>query len=163
MNRLSIWWSGLAPREQQVLSIGGVVAALILLLGGYLSLHSSIKQLRNRVAQKQSDLTFFRSVAGELSAAGPLTRMPATRESLLVTVDSTTREAGLAAALAGTESTPDGALRMRLTGASFDAVVAALARLAQQHGVQVANGNVDAASGAGLVNAQFTLKAPGGG
>lgn len=163
MNRLTMWWSGLAPREHTIVSIGGVLAVLILLLGSYLSLHSGLNKLRERVAQKQSDLAFFRSVAGELSAAGPLTQMPATRESLLVTVDSATREAGLATALAGTESTPDGALRLRLNSASFDAVVAALARLAQQHGVQVASGNVETASGVGLVNAQFTLKAPSGG
>ena len=162
MSRLAIWWNGLAPREQTILSIGAALAALILLLGGYLSLHSGLGKLRERVAQKQSDLIFFRSVAGELSAAGPLTQAPATRESLLVTVDSTAREAGLATALAGTESTSDGALRLRLNSAPFDTVVAALARLAQQHGVQVASGNVEAASGAGLVNAQFTLKAPSG-
>jgi type II secretory pathway component PulM len=49
---------------------------------------------------------------------------------------------------------------VRLQRAPFDALIAWLARLEQQDGVQVQAAHIHAAEGAGLVDAALTLKRP---
>ncbi len=81
-------------------------------------------------------------------------------ESLVVLVDRTAREAGLGASLR--DQSPDGnnGLRLRIEGASFDALVTWLASLQQQHGVSIESATIGAAA-PGLVNATLSLKHAG--
>ena len=97
-------------------------------------------------------------VKDEIAAAGPV-HARAAGEPLLVIVDESAREAGLGASLSGSGSS-DGGLSVELHQAPFDTLVAWLARLGEQNGVQVETADIHSAGVAGLVNASIVLKAP---
>ena len=79
--------------------------------------------------------------------------------NLDVLIDSSARESGLGKSLSSSQPTGDKGLRIRLDKAPFDALVAWLARLSQQHGVRVESAEIEAAGEVGLVNAGLVLKA----
>jgi len=78
----------------------------------------------------------MRQVAPQLIAAAA-SGGAASNEPLVVLVDRTGREAGLGGAIRDQSPAGEHSLRLRLEAASFDAVVAWLASLQQQHGVRV--------------------------
>jgi general secretion pathway protein M len=78
-------------------------------------------------------------------------------ESLLVIVDRSARESGLASALSGSEPGSAGNLSVRLEKAPFDALVGWLARLGQQNGVTVDSAIIEKSGTPGLVNANIVL------
>ena len=150
------WYENLAEREKRFVLIGGIGAAVLLLLGIVLPLNRNITQARHRVTVKQADLAYIQSVTPELANAGP---MGGSGESLVVLIDSSARESGLGKSLSNSQPTGDGGLRVRLEKVAFDGMVAWLARLAQQHGVRVESAEIETAGEAGLVNAGLVLKA----
>jgi general secretion pathway protein M len=81
----------------------------------------------------------------------------ATGESLLVIVDRSARESGLASSLAGSEPSGPGGLSVRLEKASFDALIAWLARLSQQNGIRVDTATIENGGAPGIVNAAVVL------
>jgi general secretion pathway protein M len=147
--------NSMSERERRMVMIGAVALVLILLFGVVLPLDRSVAKANQRVAQKTTDLAWMRSVAPELAAAGPA--LPASQESLLVIVDRTAREASLGTSLAGSEPSGNGGLQVRLEKAPFDTLVAWLARLSDQNGVQVDSATIDNAGKPGIVNAAVVL------
>jgi type II secretory pathway component PulM len=149
------WYQTLTDRDRRTVLWGGIAAVLLLLAGGIWKLDAATAAARERVTSKRSDLAWMQAVAPRLRS------MPAIRsdESLPLLVDRTAREAGLAGALSGSEPSGNGALRVRLQGASFDALVIWLARLQQERGVVVESANVDGGDSEGLVNASLVLRA----
>jgi general secretion pathway protein M len=152
------WYENLAERERRFVLIGGIGAAVLLLMAIILPLNRNIQQARQRVSIKQGDLAFIQNVRAQLAAAGPASAA-ASGESLVVLIDSSARESGLGKALSSSQPTGDGGLRIRLEHAAFDAVVAWLARLSQQHGVRVESAEIETAGEKGYVNAGLVLKA----
>jgi len=153
------WYANLADRERRMVLVGGIAAAVLLLLAVVLPLNRSISQARQRVAVKQGDLAFIQNAVPQLAAAGPGIGTAATGESLVVLIDSSARESGLGKSLASSQPTPDKGLRVRFEAVAFDGLVAWLARLSQSHGVRVESAEIEAAGEAGLVNAGLVLKA----
>jgi general secretion pathway protein M len=152
------WYAGLAERERRFVNLGAIGVVVLLIIGVVMPLNSKISQTRQRVETKRNDLAFIQSVLPQLAAAGPATNV-ATPESLVVLIDSSARESGLGKALANSQPTPDKGLRIRLDRAPFDAMVAWLARLSQQHGVRVESAEIETAGETGFVNAGLVLKA----
>jgi general secretion pathway protein M len=152
------WYTGLAERERRFVNLGAIGVVVLLIIGVVMPLNSKISQTRQRVETKRNDLAFIQSVLPQLAAAGPATNV-ATPESLVVLIDSSARESGLGKALTNSQPTPDKGLRIRLDRAPFDAMVAWLARLSQQHGVRVESAEIETAGETGLVNAGLVLKA----
>jgi general secretion pathway protein M len=152
------WYSGLAERERRFVNLGAIGVLILLIVGVVLPLNSKLAQTRKRVETKQVDLAFIQGVLPQLAAAGPAGNV-ATPESLVVLIDSSARESGLGKALTNSQPTPDKGLRVRLDRAPFDAMVAWLARLSQQHGVRVESAEIESAGEAGIVNAGLVLKA----
>jgi general secretion pathway protein M len=145
------------PQRQQQLIIGAVVLAVVLFIIAVLvPLDHSVTSAQQRLAKKRADLAWMQSVAPELATA------PAppsdSGESLLVIIDRSARESGLAGSLTGSEPGLGGSLSVRLQKAPFDTLVAWLARLAQQNGVVVDSATVDGAGAPGLVNAAVVLR-----
>jgi general secretion pathway protein M len=158
LNSLSLESFGaLSERERRIVIGGGVVAVLILIFGILIPLDHSVTQAHARLTKKHADLSWMQSVAPELSMAAP--PPAATGESLLVIVDRSARESGLAGALSGSEPGGAGSLSVRLEKAPFDILVAWLARLAQQNGVSVDSATIERAGAPGLVNAAIVLHA----
>jgi general secretion pathway protein M len=153
------WYANLAERERRIVTLGAVVAAVLLLLAVILPLNRSVSQARARIADKQADLAFIQSAVQQLAGAGPAAGTAATPESLVVLIDGSARESGLGKSLTSSQPTPDKGLRIRLDNVPFDGLVAWLARLSQSHGVRVESAEIESAGEAGLVNAGIVLKA----
>lgn len=150
-------FAALAPRERRMVLAGVGLALVLLMFGVLVPLDRSVAHAQQRLAKKHADLAWMQSVAPEIAASGP---PPAsTGESLLVVVDRSARESGLARSLAGSEPGASGSLSVRLEKAPFDALIAWLARLAQQNGVAVDSATIERAGGPGLVNAAIVLHA----
>jgi general secretion pathway protein M len=147
----------LSPRERRLVSVGAVVGALLLVFGILIPLDRSVTHAQQRLEKKHADLSWMQSVAPELQSAA----LPpaASGESLLVIIDRSARESGLAGSLAGSEPGGPGALSVRLEKAPFDALVAWLTRLAQQNGVTIDSATIERAGEPGKVNAALVLHA----
>jgi general secretion pathway protein M len=148
-------FAALSARERYLIMGLAAVVVLIALFEGLLPLERHVSEAQQRVGRKQADLQWMRQVAPELVGTAP---PPAASESLLVIVERSARESGLGPALAGTEPRGPGALNVRLEKASFDSLIAWLARLSQQNGVRVDNATIDSAGTPGLVNAAVLLR-----
>jgi len=154
--RLVQWYTGLSERERRIVQAGAVVVPLLFVIGVLLPLDRSVAQAHQRLAKKRNDLAWMQGVAPELAAAPQ--PPSAAGESLLVIVDRSARESGLAGSLAGSEPAGPGGLSLRLQKAPFDMLVAWLARLAQQNGIRVDSATIDSAGSPGLVNAAVVLR-----
>jgi len=155
---LQSWYAGRAPREQRMLLLGGIAAAVLLLVLIIAPLHRSTTALEKRIATKQADLAWMRGVAPTIAAAGPVPAAAGQQESLVVLVDRTARESGLAQALTGSAPSGDGGLRVQLEKAQFNSLLAWFARLSEQNGIRVESASVDAAGEPGVVNAGVVLR-----
>jgi type II secretory pathway component PulM len=160
MNRQQLlnWHASLTPRDQRILLIGGVVALLIVLIWIFVPLQRNLATARTRLQTQQSDLQWMRLVAPTLAAAGPGPQAAATQESLVVLVDRTARESGLAKALAGSQPTSNGAMRVQLEQADFNLLAGWIARLSSQHGVRVEAASITSSNSPGVVNASVQLR-----
>jgi general secretion pathway protein M len=144
----------LSERDRRTLLIGGGIAVLLLL---YLIVHldNNVSSAHQRLAKKQTDLAWMRSVGPEL-AQSPAIIKPSGK-SLLVIVDRSAREAGLTSALAGSEPSGPGGLSVRMQKAPFDTMISWLARLSQQNGIRVDSASIENAGAPGIVNAAIVL------
>ncbi|HEY0766718.1 MAG TPA: type II secretion system protein GspM [Steroidobacteraceae bacterium] len=148
--------ASLPESERRLVAAGLALAAAILIFGVLIPLDRSVAHAHDRLAKKRADLTWMQGAAPELAASAP--PPAATGESLLVIIDRSARESGLAGALAGSEPAGPGSLSVRLSKAPFDAMVAWLARLAQQNGVSVDSATIEKSDAVGLVNAAIVLR-----
>lgn len=148
-------FEALSARDRRLAMIGAVAAAGIVLFGVIVPLDRSVAKERAKLTQKRADLAWMQSVAPELTnAAAPPS---ASGESLLVIIDRSARESGLASSMAGSEPGSAGSLSVRLEKAPFDTLIAWLARLSQQNGVLVDTAIIEKAGAPGLVNATIVL------
>jgi general secretion pathway protein M len=153
------WFDNLGERDRRIVTYGGAVVLVLVLLGIIIPLNRNVTIARERVTRKQGDLQFIQSVAPQLASAGPASAGVDSAESLVVLIDSSARESGLGKSLSSSQPTGDKGLRVRLDRVGFDAMVAWIARLSQQHGVRVESAEIESAGEAGLVNAGLVLKA----
>ncbi|HLY52276.1 MAG TPA: type II secretion system protein M [Steroidobacteraceae bacterium] len=152
---LEQWLAQLSGRDRRLLAVMAVVSVLLLVFAVWLPLDRSVAQAQARLAKKHTNHEWMQTVAPEL-AASP--QPPASgAEPLVVIVDRSAREAGLAGALAGSDPAGPGSLSLRLQKAPFDLLVAWLARLAQQSGIRVDSATIDGAGEPGMVNAAVVL------
>lgn len=158
MSAIVAWFQSLAQRERRFV-VGGAIALAITLIAGLLALDHSVSRAYARLAHKQAELAWMRSVAPQLAAAAPMAAVPTTQRSLIVVIDDAAREAGLATALVSSEPSGQGGLRVRLDKAPFDTLVGWLARLSEQRGIRVDSATIDSAGAPGLVNAGIVLEA----
>src|SRR5256885_16618863 len=151
-NSLSLDSLAALPERQRRLALGGLaLAAAILIFGVLIPLDRSVAHAHERLARKRADLSWMQGVAPELAASAP--PPAATGESLLVIIDRSARESGLAGALAGSEPGGPGSLSVRLAKAPFDTLVGGLRRLARQNGVSVESATLEKTAKPGPVNA----------
>lgn len=148
-------FAALSAREQRLVLGTLGLAALVLVFGVLIPLDRSVAHAHDRLAKKRADLSWMQGAAPELALSTPAPA--ATGESLLVIIDRSAREAGLARNLTS-EPAGSGALSVRLQKAPFDTLVAWLGRLGQQNGVRVESATIERADAAGLVNAALVLK-----
>jgi type II secretory pathway component PulM len=165
MDKLTLWFYSLQSRERMIVVAAGVLLLLVAVYALALApFYATVNARAERVAAKEGDLAWMRSVAGDvmaLSEDAPAAILPSD-ESLVVMIDRAARECGLSSALTG--QTPNGptAIRVRLEEAEFDKLVLCLARLQQSQAVSIESATIDRTSKPGFVNASLVLnRAPG--
>jgi len=151
-------FSRLSEREQRIVGLGGVIALVLLIVAILLPLQRSVSGGAQRIEQKRSDLAWLQSVAPQLVALRTVTPAPL-RESLVVLVDRTARDAGLGKTLVGSQPGGNGTLTVRFEQAPFDQLVSWLSDLAERYGVHAQSADIDAAKDVGTVNATLELRA----
>jgi type II secretory pathway component PulM len=167
MQKLRDWFYSLQPRER-VLVLSGAVVVLLLAIY-FLALapfYGAVNSRAERVAKKQGDLAWMRSVGGEilaLSQSAPSAASLQTNESLVVLIDRSARECGLGSALTGQTPTGENGIRVRLEQAEFDKLIVCLGSLQQSHSVTIESANIDRTAKPGFVNASLVLTRPPGG
>lgn len=154
------WYARQSERDQRVLRWGGIVAGVIILAGILLPLQRNLSQARARVAQQQTDLAWMRQMAPTLAAAGPGPAAAAPPgESLVVLIDRSARESGLAQALTGSQPGANGAMTVRMENADFNLLIGWMSRLVAQHDLRVEAASITGNGDAGVVNASVQLHA----
>jgi type II secretory pathway component PulM len=160
MDKLREWIANLSPRERNLVYVAGGLVCVALVYGALvLPIQTAHDRMAARVAKKQADLAWMQQRAPQAMAAAGMAQ-GASGESLVALIDRTAREAGLAAALRDQNPTSDSGMHLRFESASFDALIAWLASLQQQHGVAVESATIGAAA-PGLVNATISLSQGG--
>ncbi len=153
------YWSGLQPREQRVLGVGGVVLVLTLIYALIIDpVSSELTRLRTGVAAQQEELSWMRQAAAEVKSL--MGSAPSTTgksgQSAMSAIDAAARKYGLGKALK--QLSPNGGkVRVRLEGAGFDAMLQWLGELSEKQGIGVDTLNMERLPEPGLVNATVVL------
>lgn len=160
VQKLKDWYYALKPRERLMVSAGAVVVVLVAVYSlGLAPFYRSLNERADRVARKEGDLAWMRSVASEVQMLGA--NQPAgagpSGESLVVLIDRTARECGLGTSLTGQTPNGETGIRVRLESAAFDVLVKCLANLQQVHAVSIEQASIDRTAQPGLVNANLVL------
>ena len=158
IERVTQYLQRLEPRERRMVVFGAVAALLLLIIAIVLPLQRSVSAVQQRVERKRDDLQWLRSMAPQLArlqGSAP----PVLHESLVVVVDRTARESGLAKSLVGSQPSGDGGLNVRLDQTPFDTLIGWLSQLRERYGVRVDSATIDAAKGSGNVTATLVLHA----
>ena len=160
MQKIKDKLNALQPRERLIV-IGGAILVLVtaVYVLGLAPLYAAVNAQAKRVDQKEGDLAWMRSVAGEvamLSASAP-SRPGPSNESLVVLIDRAARECGLGSSLTGQTPNGEQGIRVRLEGAEFDKIMVCLGTLQQVHAVDVESATIDRTAKPGLVNANLVL------
>ena len=152
-------FDALSDRERRLVTIGGVVAVVLLLVAIVMPIERGVSQSAERVTRKQADLGWIQQMAPALAVAPQAA--PTTSESLIVLIDRSAREAGLGQALTGSQPSGNGAMRTQFEKADFDRLMDWIAMLAQQYGVQAESATFEAGGTAGVVDAVVVLRHSG--
>ncbi len=150
---LQSWFAGLELRERRVLVGGAILVAVLILVGGLLlPMNAAVTAAMRQSKQRRADLAWMRANAPEIRAGAARVRVPS-NEPALVLIDRTAQDAGLAAALRGTQPSGTGEVRVQLQAAPFDALMLWLATLDQRYGLSVESIDVDRGTRTGTVDA----------
>lgn len=155
---LKTWFEGLKASERQLVVAAGVVLGIAVAYWALLApLSRAVETREQRIERKQQDLAWMRSVSGpiqQLSASQPGAN---TGDSLVVVIDRSARQAGIASSLAGQSPNGDQGMRVRLENAPFDSVVMWLSALQQQYGIAIESASIDRTGKPGVVSASLVL------
>ena len=140
-----------------------LVVIAIIVLGIVRPISSQTTRGHEIVADKRELLNDLERLAERL---GPqqITMSPVTAgntDSLVLVVDQTTRNAGLAPYLKRNQPDGDSSIRLRFENAPFDTIVEWLAELESRYGLSTTSANIDMAAATGRVNCNFTLARSG--
>jgi len=157
---MKAWFASLAPREQRMVAVGGVIVIVMLLWGLVLApLNSATDSARDRVESKRSLLAYIQSAAGELSGISDVPVQPdLAGESLVVIVDRSLRQAGLGQSLTRNQPVGEDGIRIRLENAQFDSLAIWLGDIHARSGMAIESASFDLSQVRGRVNASLVLR-----
>ncbi|MCJ7555711.1 MAG: type II secretion system protein M [Gammaproteobacteria bacterium] len=157
---MNAWWNSLQPRERSVIAGGSIVLITFLILWlGLRPLFMHADSARQRVEEKSLLLADLRATAAEMGSRPALgAKMPAADESLVVIVDRSTRETGLAGALKRNQPAGTDQIRVRFENASFNQVMGWLGLLHSNYGIEIESAAFETTEQVGQVQASLTLQ-----
>ncbi len=157
------WFEQLAPRERLLVSIGGGLTIVLLAVTlGIRPIMNKTSRGHELIDDKQSLLNEISRLAVRVGPQGGVqTENLVNAQSLVVLVDRTTRERGLASSLKRNQPEGTSSIRLRFENASFDTLMEWLSELQNQYGLSTTAANIDMSSVAGRVNCNLTLERTG--
>lgn len=164
MQKITLWFQSLKPRERLIVGGGGVLVALVAVYMLALApFYRAIDDAAMRVTRKQGDLAWLQSVTPEVQRLSANAPPPAASgESLVVLIDRAARECGLGESLTGQTPNGDSGIRVRLEGAAFDVLVTCIGNLERVHAVHIETAQFDRTAKPGLVNASLVFNRAAG-
>lgn len=157
------WWEGLGTRERFIVIAGSVILVpFVLWVLVWRPLIGNVIQLEQEVASQRENVVWMQNAAAELQqlrGSGAQAAAGLGGRSLLAVVDQSARSAGLGNGLKRIEPDTADAVRVRLEGVAFDALLQWLDLLSRQHGILASLVSVERESGPGQVNVRLTLNA----
>lgn len=156
-----VFWRQLKPSERTMLSVGGVILAILML---YLLLLEPFMlkadEYQVKVASQKAQVEWLAQAAAEVKLLQPSKKLSGNRgarQSLLVLVDRTAKQNKLASALKRVE--PDGTERVRvwLDDASFDDVAKWLSLLHSKYQLEIESAVFDKTDETGRVNVRLVF------
>ncbi|WP_405238713.1 type II secretion system protein GspM [Lentisalinibacter orientalis] len=154
------WFQGLAPREQMLVALAGVLTVVVVIyLGVWLPLDRANSRLENQVESQRELVTDLRQLRGRLPSpsAGGTASAPG-GQSLVVVVDSTVRQRGLGTALKRSRPLDGDSIQVSFENVAFDALVEWLGQLGSQHGIDIGAASFSNRAEPGRVDATLTLE-----
>ncbi len=156
------WFDNLEQREQLIVGAGAVLAALLfywLLIWEPMARHAA--ELRAGMAESRELIAYLQEAEVEARRLGRNRPAAASGRSLLSTVDSSSKKAGLSEYIKRIQPEGQDSVRLWIENAPFEPLANWLLQLQSQHGVILDNGSLDRADRAGAVKARLTLKGNG--
>ncbi len=156
------WFDNLEQREQLIVGAGAVLAALLfywLLIWEPMARHAA--ELRAGMAESRELIAYLQEAEVEARRLGRNRPAAASGRSLLSTVDSSSKKAGLSEYIKRIQPEGQDSVRLWIENAPFEPLANWLLQLQTQHGVILDNGSLDRADRAGAVKARLTLKGNG--
>lgn len=153
----------LQPRERAIV-VGGAILVLLVAIYmlGLAPLYKALNDRTTRITQKQQDLVWMQSVAGQLSALNSAqSSTNSNGESMVVLVANSASSRNVSSALTG--QTPDGpnGVRVRFEDVSFDALIIWLGAIQKDYGIHVKDAEITRVSQVGQVSASLSLSRSG--
>ncbi len=164
MEALRNWFEQLAARERVMVSAAAVLLIFaIIYLAGLRPLLISAERKATAVANQRELLADLTQVAARRGPQrGAAAGAGGSDQSLVLVVDRTTRDKGLAAYLKRNQ--PDGtdAIRLRFEDAPFDNLLSWLVEMQSSYGVGAISANIDTSRSPGRVNCNLVLSRAAG-
>lgn len=153
------WFESLEMREQLIVGAGTVVVALMLLwLMVWDPMARRSSQLDQSIAEHRELVAYLRNVTAEARALSAQRPAAGNRNrSLLSTVDSSSKQAGLGAHIKRIQPEGQTSVRLWIEDAPFEELARWLAQLETRNGITLDNGSLDQDERAGTVKARLTL------
>lgn len=164
MDALRNWFEQLSSRERLMVSAAGLLIVFaVIYLAGFRPLLTSAARNAEIVAEQQALLDELSQLAARRGPQrGAATAGAGGDQSLVLVVDRTTRNKGLASYLKRNQ--PDGAdtIRLRFEDAPFDNLLSWLVEMQSSYGVGAISANIDSSRSPGRVNCNLVLSRAAG-
>lgn len=159
---LLAYWRGLTPRERAVLTLGGAVAAILLLYGlVWAPFQQDLARLRAAVPQQQQQLQWMRAQLERVQQLRANAGRTVPGGGLLSFVEQSAQAYNIRANIRRMEPQGANGVNLAIDGVPFNGLVEWLANLQKQGGVRIETASLEATGTPGLVNARVLLRASG--
>lgn len=161
---LRAWFQGLAPRERLLILAAAALAAVAVAYAGVVEpVFGARARAAESVARNRQLLADIEGVARRL---GPQRSQPAaapgSADSLVVVIDRSTRDLGLAGFLKRNQPEGPASIRLRFENAPFDQLLEWLAAAETRDGLRPTAASFDPSGEPGRVNSNIVLARAGG-
>lgn len=155
------WWSTLAPREKQMVSVGSVVVtAAIFYFGIWSPYLERVASLRQRVQSSQKTLLWMRAADVEMKKMEGETEQQKQVTSPVVVLSDVQKQvtqSGLDGAMTQLKQASNDTVEMHFKQVPFDKLMKMLTSLVKSEGVLITQMSAIASETPGIVEANITL------
>ncbi|MGW8247836.1 MAG: type II secretion system protein GspM [Acidiferrobacterales bacterium] len=159
--KLEAYWSTLEDNDRSALTIGGVVA-FILLVGGLVILPAvdSYRELQDKLPQMRTQLETVRAQSLEVKRLRSSPSVQRSGESILSLLESSTNLHGIKSQVESLTPQPNHVAAIRFKNVEYSRLIKWMAGLRSQYHLQVSEAEFSRASSPGTVDAYLLFPDP---